>query len=221
MALVLAGRSIDTVEIVDDEPAVREAYLYTVGDAGLSPHEVPGPLRGAGEVAQTLAGTSDAALCDQLLKRRNYANFNGAELAACLYRLSVPALLCTAWEDQMLDEIRPWRRWIPVLMKPEDLNEDTLPHALESCVEELDHGIPSHRRPWRTQVHVVDLEGERGRMYVHVPAWGDDLIRLGIRDVPEAIQNELDGDYRCYARVNLGAESPSDLFFDEWEPSGS
>jgi hypothetical protein len=220
MPLTLAGRSIDQVEIVDDEPGAREAYGWTIGDAGLRPHEVQGPLRDLDAVAREVRDRGDAALCDQLLKKRNYSTFNGAELVARLYELQVPTVLCTAWEDQMLDDIRPLRRWIPVLMRPDELDDESLPNALERCIEELDHGLPAHRRPWRAQIHVIDLEADRGRVYVQVPAWGEALIRVGTHDVPEEVQRELKPDYRCHARVNLGAESLHELYFYEWEPSG-
>ena len=220
MPLMLAGRSIEQVEVVDDEPAAREAYGWTIGDAGLTARPVEGPLRDLEALASQVGERSDAALCDQLLKKRNYATFNGAELAARLYQRGVPAVLCTAWEKQMLDEIRPLRRWIPALLRPDELNDVTLPRALEECVAELDRDMSPARRPWRAQVHVVDLEAERGRMYVQVPAWGATLIRLGTRDVPKSIGRELREDYRCYAAVNLGAESADDLYFADWEPSG-
>lgn len=220
MPLTLLGRTVGAVDIVDDQPGAREVYGYTIEDLALDGHSVEGPLPSVDEFAQEVSGRADAALCDQLLKVRNYANFNGAELVAKLYERGVPAVLCTAWEQQMLDDIRPLRRWIPALMKPEDLNEDTLPRALEECVFELDRDFRPHRRPWRAQVHVVDLEAERGRMYVEVPAWSGTLIRLGTKDVPEAVQAELHHDYRCHAHVNLGAESLEDLYFVDWEASG-
>jgi hypothetical protein len=219
MALLVAGRRIEDVEIYDDEPEARTVYSYTVSDSGLQPHAIAGPLMDPHVVASAAQQHADAVLCDQLLKRRNYSAFNGAELAAQLYKLRVPAVLCTAWENQMLDDIRPLRRWIPVLMRPDELTDETLVRAFETCITELDTDFTPSRRPWRTQVHVVDLEEDHGRMYVQVPAWSGELIRLGTKDVPVEVQAHLQQDYRCHARVNLGAESLDELYFVDWEAS--
>jgi hypothetical protein len=158
-----------------------------------------------------------AAICDQLLRKRQYAHFDGAELVKQLYLRGVPAVLCTDYAE-LVDQIRPFRRWVPQLVKPDDLDPDRLIEALTECIWEIDIGFRPLRRPWRAQVVVDDATADC--LYLEVPAWDSRVIPYETRGLDESVRQALVAGTRCHARVNLGAESLSDIFFDEWEIPG-
>ena len=102
--------------------------------------------------ANDMAGsTGDALVCDHHLRVTNYADFNGAELVARsigLGRLSVP---CTRYTGTEVELIRPFLPQIPVLVRPDELNEpDELLAALTECALELSGEIAPERKAWQT-----------------------------------------------------------------------
>jgi hypothetical protein len=170
--------------------------------------------------AQRITSRTQAALCDFKLRVKNYASFNGAELTARWYALGYPALLCTRWDKASVDEVRRYRAQIPVLIKPQDLDPDRIAAGLEVCVREFAGTRVPSRRVWRTMVRVEDVTDDTSRyVYLVVPGWEpNDVIGVPLADFPENVQPAVVPDARLYARVNLGAESYEDLFFDAWEP---
>ena len=72
-------------------------------------------------------------------------------------------------------------------------------------------------RPWRSLVRVEKVEHDI--FWVIVPAWSVRIpVCLLISDVPRSMRHLLSRGYRCYARVNTGAEASVDLRFRDWEP---
>lgn len=214
MTLLLPGpREVSSVLIVDDEDEARRSYSWLIADLELDPRRVDAPdppsLRAFADRIPELA---DAVLCDHHLRKHNYAQFNGAELVSLLYE-SVPAVLCTRWEERDIDEIRPYLDRIPVLLRRTD--EDSLRRGLESCAREYAEGRPPSRRPWKTQVHVQEVEGDT--VYVNLPGWTS-LHVFGLRRaaLPSHVDAVLTDDLRLYAEVNLGAEAPEDVYFRTW-----
>jgi hypothetical protein len=126
-------------------------------------------------------------------------------------------VLCTDYAE-LLDQIRPFRRWVPQLVKPDDLTSDRLVHALTECIWELDVGFKPDRRPWRAQVLVDDVA--EGRLYLEVPAWDSRVIPFEARWLDPKTRAAITAGVRCHARVNLGAESLDDIYLDEWEIDG-
>jgi hypothetical protein len=218
----IADRDIELVGIVDDNPEARQSYEWTVEDADLRPVEETGPLGNLDDYLAAAVPRLDAILCDHHLRVRNYARFNGAELAAALYDRSVPAVLCTRWEDAHLDLIRRYRDKVPALVRWDELNPDTFVKALDLTIRELRGEFSQQRRPWRTQVHIVDVDMgvDDEFFYVDLPAWtSDDVIRLRKADLQTELRDQLKLDARWHARVNIGAEELSELYFREWEPA--
>jgi hypothetical protein len=223
MSVSLLGTAIHTVAVIDDDPSVRESYEFHVHDADLESHLETGPLEGDPRaVVERTQTQAQAALCDHHLGIRQYAQFYGAELAAAYYDKGMPAVLCTRWETAHLDWIRPFRRKIPSLLRPEELNPDSLVQGLRESLSEIRQGPGPERISYRTQVRVVDVDTQQLTAFVLVPAWiADTPVRLLLEHLPGNIVQLIKDkrELRLHARVNLGAERSEDLFFSEWESS--
>lgn len=73
-------------------------------------------------------------------------------------------------------------------------------------------------RPWRALIRVCDVDHDRGSFSVVVPGWNSQVkVRLDLEEVPDEIRRLVEPDKRFHARVNIGAESKSDLHFEDWE----
>ena len=59
----------------------------------------------------------------------------------------------------------------------------------------------------------------QGAIFIHVvvPARNSDVVRLPSEIMPTSILEKLRPGSRLYAKVNLGADSSDELFFEEWE----
>lgn len=220
MTLLVCGREIARVSIVDDDPEARQGYEYPIEDLDLTPVPELGPLSNLEEfVAQTAART-DAAICDHHLRKRNYAPFNGAEAVAAWYKRGFPALLCTRYETAEIEEIRRYMRWIPVMMKPDELHPGSMEAGFKQCIAEMQGEFLPNRRPWRTLVRIDDVvaDGPKRWFGVILPAWGlNEVVRIWFDDLPLDLQSKIQPDIRLHAQVNLGAETPEELYFTNWE----
>ena len=71
---------------------------------------------------------------------------------------------------------------------------------------------------WRTLIRVSDVDHADGFFHVILPGWDSRAkVRLDLKEVPDEIRRLVKPDKRFHARVNIGAESKSDLRFDDWE----
>jgi len=136
-----------------------------------------------------------------------------------MYQNQFPAVLCTRYEQANIDEMRRHRRYIPVLLRPDELNPDSIVKGLEACIREFNNQYPTSRKPWRTLIRVDDIDAENGYFYVIVPAWDQNqIIRIQMKDVPEFVQERLAIKSRFHALVNIGTDYHQDIYFDQWEP---
>ena len=221
MSLHVNHWTIDRVLLIDDDKSVREAYHYPVEECGLEPKSFEGKISSLEEfVKNTTANGVDAAICDHHLMVRDYSIVNGAELVAALYKNNFPALLCTKWEAARAEEIRKFRRYIPVMISPSDLNPDVIELGLGQCIREFYGEMVPSRKPWRTLIRVEDVDepdSPQRRLYVIVPAWDqNEVVALIMKDLPEHIRDQVKPGFRCYAEVNIGAEEEKDLYFVSW-----
>lgn len=217
LPLELGGRTVSSVSIFDDQEDVRQSYQETVTDSGLKPILEPGPLPDDPESVAALMLRADAAIWDHHLRVKSYSSKNGAEWVAECTRANWPALLCTKWEGAAPDEIRRYRRFIPVLLNPSDLSPDSLRTGLAICCDELAGRVRPTRRGWRTLVRVEDAS--EGMVYVILPSWNaNEVVALPLRDLPTDLRPLATEGRRFHTKVNLGAETQSELFFFDWEP---
>ncbi len=218
MAIALAGREINRVLVVDDDPAARDALSEIIADMGLTPTCEKGPLNDLREFVEAVRQKADAVFSDYRLKPRNYSVFEGDQLVAECYSRNIPAVLCTAYQnaDFMLD--RSLGRRIPVLLRNTNPNPDDVEAAFKMCIAELQGQVASSRRPWRTLVRVNDVDPDRGDFYVVIPGWDVRAkIRLDLDSVGQDIKCLVKPGKRFHAKVNIGAQLAEDLYFDEWE----
>ena len=114
--MIIRGREINRVLIVDDEPEARDGYGYAVEDLGLEPVMVSDPVRGP-EAFVAAAAPTDAVICDYHLRQRSYATCDGDQLVAACYKADIPGILCTTFTDVGITIRRDCLRYIPALLK--------------------------------------------------------------------------------------------------------
>ncbi len=220
MNLALKGHTIEQVLIVDDQPDSRDALGELVKDSYLLAIEVEAPVRGVDDLRKR-ASANAAVLCDYHLRKKNYASVDGGLIVAGLNAAGVPAILCSRMTDDLSEDLRPHRKFIPVVIPTAELSPETLLAAINTCIAEIEGRVAEHRRPWRTLVRIEDLDdsvsGSEDCMVV-VPGWDPQkLISIHLRDLPPNIQSAiLGGADHLLAEVNLGAVTSSDLYFAEW-----
>jgi CheY-like chemotaxis protein len=212
----ILGREVTTALIIDDEQDARESYAETLEDAGLTPLPLTDFKGGPEDYLTYAQANATAVLCDQFLSHHNYAHFEGAQLMKLLYGAHLPAVLCTYY-DELVDDIRPYRRWVPSLQRPFELDSSGFMRGIEECLREFDNCFSPHRQPWRTQIKVIDVRPEERRFFVEVPAWASTIVPLKYDGVPSHVTERLSEGWRCRAYVNLGAERLVDLYVCDWE----
>lgn len=214
---------IKRVAVIDDDPAVRRTYKWLLDDVGLEYLEQAGPMRGIDTAINAVESSANAALCDHHLQKKNYADFDGAEAVSLLYRKNFPAILCTTYQHARMYEIRRYRRYIPVLLEPGELDTDSLMKGFETCIAEFKGKFHTARRPVRQLIRVENIELQPpGYIEVIIGGWNPtDVVRIPLDHLPPEAQSlvRLAGQrtIRFHAEVNLGAESQESLFFDKWE----
>lgn len=223
MTLNIGDRVIERISIIDDEPNVRSVYQYPIEELDIEPVDEEGPIDNIDNLFNKTREFAQAVVCDYHLRVHNYSRFNGAELVAYLYRKNFPALLCTKWEEASLDEIRPLRKYIPALIRPDELDPSTINHALEIIIGEFQGNQVASRRPWRTLARVESVEETNPNnpfAYIILPAWDpDEVIRLPLSTIPDNISRQLVEGKRLHVKANIGAERHEELYFEDWEPN--
>ena len=211
---------IERILVVDDDEGARDGFGYPIEELGITPVSEPGPITDLGRFVDGIPDKAQAIICDYRLKADGtYSSFNGDEVVAACYRRGIPGLLCTQYTDVVVEMNRRWLRFIPALLKTSSPSPQDIRASLHRCQEELAGSVHPARRPWRTLVRVRDAEAEAGLCHVIVPAWNaHQAIRLYFHDIPGEIVPRMTAGARLHAKVNIGARSFEDVYFDEWEP---
>ncbi len=211
--------TIERVLIVDDDETAREGFGYPIEELGITPVPETGPIENLRRFVEGVPDRAQAVLCDYRLKTSAYSSYNGDEVVAACYRRGIPGLLCTQYTDVIVEINRRLRRFIPSLLKTSSPTPEAIHASLRACQDELSGSIHPARRPWRTLVRVHDAPADAGYCHVVVPAWNaDQAIRLYLHDIPEEILPCMTAGSRVHAKVNIGAGSFEEVYFDEWEP---
>lgn len=219
--LEVGGHQIQTVAIVDDDPASRRSLAMCVEASPLSPFLVQGPLAELEDAYRLIQSEAQGCICDHQLQTKGpYAHFHGAALAAWNNQHALPSILCTRYfgSDAQMPLIRAYLKDLPVLCTPEQLEEpEDIVEAFEACASELNGSVSPARRSWRTQVVVEALDRMDRTVSVSLPAWQvDDPVRVRIDDVPVNLRDKMKVGYREFARANIGATQPELLYID-WQ----
>ncbi len=217
MAVSIANREIRTIYVVDDDNEARNGYGLTVEEmpveTKLQEHKVD-------NLNTFLLSFSnyDAVVSDHhLRKSSNYFPTNGAEFVAKCYQKNIPSILVTKYEAESFHEIRPYKQYIPIVLRPDEFNPESLEISLEICIKEFRGEIAPVRKPWRTLVRVDDKVDNS--VLVILPSW--DLnrgISLQLDEFPHDLQTMIEPDFRFTADVNIDAENATELYFTNWKP---
>ncbi len=219
--LEVSGHQIETVAIVDDDPASRSSLAMCVEASPLSPFLVRGPLVELEDAHRLIQSEAQGCICDHQLQAKGpYAHFHGAALAAWNNQHALPSILCTQYfgKDAQMPLIRAHLKNLPVLCTPEQLEEpEDIVEAFKACASELNGLFSPTRRSWRTQVVVEALDPNDRTVSVSLPAWQvDDSIRVRIDDVPGILRDKMKVGYRSFVRANIGA-TQRELLYIDWQ----
>ena len=221
MTINIEGMVINRMQVIDDNPMSRETWGEFVTDLELDFLPEAGPIRNLDDFSKKVIENADAVLCDHHLKVGPYSRFNGAEVVNFLFRNGTPSILCTRFEER-IEEIRKFRKYIPVLLNPKELNPDSIYEGIKTCVMEMKGITLPSRKAWRALVRIEDIDKEINPRNPFVeftmPAWdSSSIIRLLFNDIPVEIRDNLQPGSRCHVMSNIGAERQEDLYFDGWE----
>jgi hypothetical protein len=198
MSTTSPTKKIRKIAVIDDDKEAREAMAEIVTDA-----------------IGKLNKEADAAIFDHRLTPRNYAAFQGAEAVAALYDVHFPALLVTAWSIEDIDNIRPYRRKIPVMIRSGGLESKIIRDSILKCLNEFRDNYTKERIPHRVLLRVEDVDTQFA--YIIIPSWDP---RNGLK-LPKKIFpwkfGQVKSGIRLFAEVNIGALKNEDLYFDKFE----
>lgn len=221
----IANREISSILLIDDDEAAREAAGYYVEDIELESIQEDGPINDMNDYLVSVEKKAQAVICDQKLKVHEYSKFNGAEIISALYDKKLPAILCTRFENEDLDQIRKYKSKVPVLLKPDELNMDSMVKGLEICINEFNGTILPSRKAWNAMIRIENVDYDSNRknpfVYLVIPGWDPrEGIRIYLNDIPGHVCDKVKEGERFYAQVNLGAENHEDLFILDWKVIG-
>lgn len=222
MSVILLDREISKIHVIDDDIDSRESYGLTVEEIEVETVLQNDRVDNIDTFLLTISNR-DAVVSDHHLKKSSsYFPINGANFIYKCYDKHIPSVLVTKYEMASYHEIRPFKRNIPVVLTPEQFNPDTLVRALELCVTEFKGNFSQTRKTWKTLVRFDDvLKDEANNKTVAMailPSWNMNMvINLKMMELPEEIQQIAEPDLRLYANVNIDAEDPYELYFQNWE----
>lgn len=209
--------------IVDDDRESRASYELVARAAGFRAEPVPGPVSGVPQLLEA-AKTANArfALFDHRLTEGHYARFSGAEAVARFNQARLPSVLTTRYQRNDVDtSIRSWRRWIPRLVASSSLSPPILQEAFEACQNEIVNSlIPLERRGYRAVLTVKDVipKANEKVVMVVITQWNPrEQVGFPLSMIPAGLHQQVEIGGFLFATVNTAAESPEDLFFEDFE----
>jgi hypothetical protein len=224
MAHLIAGNTIDRVVIIDDSADSRETLSDELRFAQFTPQALSGPFLTKDDLVKIVGDQADAVVCDHHLNTRNYAPCSGAEVVATWYERHIPSVMVSKWIKADIDQIRRYRRHVPVLLTPEEASDTgRIAKGFEICIEEFrDNFLPS-RKPWKTLIRIedVDITTKPPMVYAVIPGWNsNEIVRFPIDIIPKELHQVVAPGERFFALVNTGAETQEELYFEQFEYRG-
>jgi CheY-like chemotaxis protein len=206
--------SVDNAEVLSLELETAHFKPEVFGEEHSLPYREVDHL-----VDEIVEGGVDLVICDHRLETYEFAKFSGAELAARLYEMGIPALLLSQYLDGVgSDELRSFRDRLPVVLRRSNVSFSDRESALEvfeKCFREIE-GEPSRdRRGYRTIIQILEIGPNI--VDVVVPQWDDQKkITIPKEDIISDVEDIKDG-MMLFADVNLLANDESELFFRNFE----
>jgi len=219
-------QGVHKVAVVDDNPDDRELLVWAVEEAGFEPVIIDSVPSDIDATVIRLRSVADGLVCDHQLRWGNFAQFDGAELAARCFSARLPTVLVTAFLMDSDASIRVHRRRIPGFVPRAEVDGDSLHRALTMCVDELSDSPHRERVPWPALVRVqrVSVGPDGTVLDVVVPQWNPRLyVRIPLSSLTTGVIVEdpsLLVGRRFLAKVNTAAETEADLYFEDFEDAG-
>ncbi len=218
-----ANYEIRKIAIIDDDKREAEMAELEVESAGFESFVISkGHFNKIEDLTNMILGKAQGVLCDHRLSHSGLAKFSGARLVAHLYDLKIPAILITQYAD--IDNgvsIRSWRDKIPVLLSRDEADASGIAQGIEHCLNELQGHIPDTRKPHRTLLRIVDIGTESGEKVLDaiIPGWNPyQAVRFPAILLPKSIhKSHRKKGARLFAKINIGAEKASELYFKDFE----
>ncbi|HTA13313.1 MAG TPA: hypothetical protein VK781_00470 [Solirubrobacteraceae bacterium] len=220
---------IGVVAVLDDDVGQAKAVEFQLQDVGVETivvnlDEVPTLDRAIDWITHKV----NAVICDvQLSHLHSGVSYNGAELmSSVIGDCKIPGVLTTGFKDDVGMWVRPHRHRIPVLISRDETEEpEVLVDGVEACRVEIAKGRGPDRETHRVPLYIekagitevgVALDARVGgwsrKASMRFPAVMLDE-RYADLDAALAITGQV-----FFARVNLGAQHETDLFFEDPEP---
>jgi len=220
MLLTMNDKPIKRIAVVNDSAAARDEMADSLIEVGFQPVIQTSQISSIDECIRLVTNKADAAILEHHFKSAHYANFMGAEAVAQLYRQHFPSLLVTAWADADIDNIRPFRRQIPVLIKSSEAYPEKITQGFKQCLNEFENRYSPTRKPWRTLVRIEDINRNHDKpmVYAVIPGWEpDDVVRFPLVIFPEELRQRVVPGARFFAKVNIAATHHDELYFEDFE----
>jgi hypothetical protein len=211
------------VAIIDDLEDSRNQTKDELASFGVCPVVLSGPFDSAASMVRAIKDVrAEAAIFDYKLNTNDFSRDSGAAGASSTYCEHISAMLVTKYSKADLPDIRPYRRWIPDVVFPDDLDYDCLMNSIAICRSEFEGTFRVTRRPWRAQVRVEGFDRRpSGHLFLDliVPGWNSErVIRTAVHPIDMDRLTDVKEGNRYHARVNLGAEHQDDLYISGFEP---
>ncbi|RKZ54095.1 MAG: hypothetical protein DRR16_00875 [Candidatus Parabeggiatoa sp. nov. 3] len=219
MLLTMNEKPIKKVAVVNDTATNRDEMAESLIEIGLEPIIQTSRLNSIEDCITTVMNQAEAAILEHHFKSDYYANFRGAEVVAQLYRQHFPSLLVTAWAEADRDNIHPFRRHIPVLIRSNQAEPESIIGGFEQCLNEFKNSYSSERKPWRTLVRIEEVhqDSEKTMVYAMVPAWNPrQVVKFPLSLFPMNLQASVEPEARFLAKVNIGATHYDELYFTDF-----
>ena len=213
------------IAVVDDIPDAREMMADTIIDAKKKPIIIDSVSNNINEFINRIRSESEGAIFDQRLKPQNFANFDGAEAVAKLYDFDFPSILVTSITNPDIDEIRPLRRKIPILIANGEPDAGLIIDGFRICVAEFKNHFIPERKPRKALIRIEEIDQDNSLSFIVVPSWDPNLkVRLPLDILTNKINQTLEEGMRLFAEINIGASNHEELYFENIrlaeEPSG-
>ena len=124
--------------------------------------------------------------------------------------------MVTTWSKADIDNIRPFRRNIPVLIPGGYADAETIKEGIKKCLNEFSNKYSKERKAWRTLVRFEEIDKNEEIAFAIIPAWNpDEVVRIPLKLIPNALV--IKPIFRLFADVNIGAKNGEDLYFKNFE----
>lgn len=200
----------ERVMIIDDQPNMRAAIADQVTDANFIPIIQNERIDSLQNFIKKIQNEATAAIFDYCLSQQNYATFNGVQAIKELYMLCFPALLTTSYFNADISEIQVYRQYIPIIIKPKEINPETIVKGFSLYRNEFAGLFSPERKPWRSLIRVEKINDDKS-VDIVIPSWdSSEKVRFPISIFP--VKDKTILGMRFFAKVNIGSENNADLY---------